>query len=96
LVSIGAGAAATGLTRTLCELSGRISYSIRMIHYAAAMVFANYCWPHGIDMKAMLWVIRAITPALVGFTYLLLAFYDEPLRQAALNQSKQGRLLVNR
>jgi hypothetical protein len=44
----------------------------------------------------MPWVIGAITLALVGFSYLVLVFYDEPLQQAALNQSKQGRLLVNR
>jgi len=95
LVSIGAGAAVTGLTRTLCELSGRISYPIHMIHYAAVMVFANYCWSRGIGVKAMPWVIGAITLALVGFSYLVLVFYDEPPRQAAL-KSKQGRLLVNR
>jgi len=41
-------------------------------------------------------VIGVITLALVGFSYLVLVFYDEPLRQAALNQSKQGRLLVSR
>jgi peptidoglycan/LPS O-acetylase OafA/YrhL len=81
LVAIGAGADVSGLTGKVCDLCGRVSYPIYMVHYAVVMVFANYNWTHSIGQEAVPWVIGAITLGLIGFSYLVLVFYDEPVRQ---------------
>lgn len=81
LVAIGAGTRVSGLTRSACELAGRVSYPIYMIHYSVVMVFANYCWTRGIGPKAMPWVIGATTLGLIVLSYPVLVFYDEPVRR---------------
>jgi peptidoglycan/LPS O-acetylase OafA/YrhL len=65
LVALGAGARVSGPTRAVCELSGRVSYPIYMVHYAAVMVFANYCWSHDMKQQVLPWVIGAMTLGLV-------------------------------
>jgi peptidoglycan/LPS O-acetylase OafA/YrhL len=81
LVAVGAGATASGSIGTLCDVCGRISYPIYMVHYAVVMVFANYSWSHVLPVGAQRWLIGALTLGLMGFSYLVLVFYDEPVRK---------------
>jgi peptidoglycan/LPS O-acetylase OafA/YrhL len=81
LVAIAAGANASGFAGRVCDLGGRVSYPLYMVHCAVVMVFLNYNWTHGITKEALPWVIAAITLGLVGFSYMALVFYDEPVRR---------------
>jgi peptidoglycan/LPS O-acetylase OafA/YrhL len=81
MVALGAGAQSSGLMRSLCTLSGRISYPIYMVHYAFVMVFFNYHWTRTIGPEKLPWVIAASTISIVLISYGILVFYDEPLRR---------------
>lgn len=81
LVAIGAGASASGPIGTLCDVCGRISYPIYMIHYSVVAVFANYGWSHVMRAERQSWLIGALTLGLIGFSYFVLVFYDEPVRK---------------
>jgi peptidoglycan/LPS O-acetylase OafA/YrhL len=81
LVAVGAGARASGWMGTVCDVCGRISYPVYMVHYASVMVFANYNWSHAMRVESQRWMIGALTLGLIGFSYLVLVFYDEPVRE---------------
>jgi peptidoglycan/LPS O-acetylase OafA/YrhL len=81
MVALGAGAHVSGWARRACELAGRVSYPLYVIHYAAVMVFANYCWTRAVRMRTLPWLIAGITLGLIVISYWALVFYDEPLRR---------------
>jgi peptidoglycan/LPS O-acetylase OafA/YrhL len=89
MVAIGAGADTSGWIGQVCRFSGRISYPIYTIHYAFSMLFANYHWTRGIDVKALPWVIAVLTGLVILIAYGVLVLYDEPIRRK-LNLSRSG------
>jgi peptidoglycan/LPS O-acetylase OafA/YrhL len=81
LIAIGAGATASGLIGSVCGVCGRISYPLYMVHHGVAMVCANYGWSHTLGVRAQVLLNAAVTLGLMGFSYLVLVYYDEPVRK---------------
>jgi peptidoglycan/LPS O-acetylase OafA/YrhL len=81
LIAMGAGARAPGLIGSVCSLSGRISYPLYMVHHGIVMMYANYNWSHAIGVRAQVLLNGALTLGLMGFSYLVLIYYDEPVRK---------------
>jgi peptidoglycan/LPS O-acetylase OafA/YrhL len=81
LIAIGAGSSASGLAGSVCHVGGRISYPLYMVHHGVVMMFTNYIWSHPMGGQAQALSIGAITLALIGFSYLVLIYYDEPVRR---------------
>jgi peptidoglycan/LPS O-acetylase OafA/YrhL len=81
LIGIGAGAGASGLIGSLCSVCGRISYPLYMLHHGVVMMSANYNWSHAIGAQARALLSGALALGLIGFSYLVLVYYDEPVRK---------------
>lgn len=81
LIAIGAGASASGLIGSVCSVCGRISYPLYMVHHGVVMICSNYTWSHAIGMRAQALLNVALTLSLIGFSYLVLVYYDEPVRK---------------
>lgn len=81
LIAIGAGASASGLMAGVCSVLGRISYPLYMVHHGVSMISANYNWSHAIGAQAQALLNGALTLGLIGFSYLVLVYYDEPVRK---------------
>jgi len=90
LVMLGAGATLGEGSKKFCKLAGEISYPLYMTHYAVIYVFGNYYdKTHPGPAELALVVIGGVI-AMVGFAYLVMKFYDIPLR-AHLSRRKTGR-----
>ncbi len=81
VVMAGAGETiVTGLTGKLCRLSGRLSYPVYMIHCTFIFLFAHWVGSHH-PSQVLFWSVGIATYIGVVFlAWLLLTFYDEPLR----------------
>lgn len=91
LVSLGAGAVPPSRAKWLCEFSGKISYPLYMTHYAAIWVFGNYFTTYKPGTGELAVIITTGTIVLIGFAYLVMVFYDIPLRRYL--SSKRERTL---
>jgi peptidoglycan/LPS O-acetylase OafA/YrhL len=80
IVALGAGAESTGFLEKLCNLCGRISYPMYMLHYAVITCFVNYQSTRVVEPHVLSRVIAALAILIVAFSYAVLTFYDEPLR----------------
>ncbi|MGN6481829.1 acyltransferase family protein [Luteibacter sp.] len=90
LVMLGAGATLGERSKKFCKLAGEISYPLYMTHYAVIYAFGNYYdKTHPGPTELALVVIGGVI-AMVGFAYLVMKFYDIPLR-AHLSRRKTGR-----
>lgn len=81
LIAAGAGASlSTGLTK-LCAFLGKLSYPLYMTHYGAMWIFGNYLASHKPDTLHLSLIVVSGLIFLVGFAYLVLLVYDEPIRR---------------
>lgn len=88
LVAFGAGAALVlGLKKT-CILSGKLSYPLYMTHYAVMWMFGNYYAAHKPGTGLLAFIIIAGLIVLSAFAYLVMIFYDAPVRYY-LNRKRQ-------
>jgi peptidoglycan/LPS O-acetylase OafA/YrhL len=94
IVVLGAGARTSKYMVRLCDLSGRISYPMYMVHYAFIMVFANYHWTRKISAENLPYVIAVLTAGIVLFSYAILILYDEPVRRWFTEQRRMRRRTV--
>lgn len=81
LVSLGAGAILNPNLRKICLFSGNISYPLYMTHYAVLWIFGNYYINYKPDTTQLVLIIVPTIFILVGFAYLVMRFYDIPLRK---------------
>jgi peptidoglycan/LPS O-acetylase OafA/YrhL len=81
IVSLGAGAKLTSGVRKFCEFSGNISYPLYMTHYAVIWMFLNYYTAHKPGTAQLSLIIITGTIILIGFAYLVMRFYDIPVRK---------------
>ncbi|MFT3845335.1 MAG: acyltransferase [Lacibacter sp.] len=81
LVSLGAGAVLSQITKRIYVFSGNISYPLYMTHYAAMWMFGNYYNSHKPGTTELFFVITAGTLLLIGVSYLVMIAYDIPLRK---------------
>ncbi|WP_436486572.1 acyltransferase family protein [Chitinophaga sp. ARDCPP14] len=80
LLSLGAGAAAHGWIRSFCTFTGRLSYPLYMTHIWAVWIFGNYLNAKKPGQGEMYLAATAVFAGSVLLAYLVLRFYDEPVR----------------
>lgn len=81
LVSLGAGSVLWPSLKKLCNFSGNISYPLYMTHYAFIWVFGNYFTNRKPALSELPYVIITGVIFLVLFAYLMMKFFDEPVRK---------------
>ncbi|MBB5441225.1 peptidoglycan/LPS O-acetylase OafA/YrhL [Pedobacter sp. AK017] len=80
LVALGAGTALKSGLKKLCNFFGNISYPLYMTHYSVIWVFAHYYKIYK-PVTYINLIIAGGVIFLIGFAYLILLFYDIPLRK---------------
>jgi peptidoglycan/LPS O-acetylase OafA/YrhL len=90
LVALGAGATLNPSVKKICVLSGNISYPLYMTHYAVMWIFANYYTEYKPDTTLLVLIIIGGTILLIGFAYLVMVFYDIPLRKYLTSKRKSA------
>jgi peptidoglycan/LPS O-acetylase OafA/YrhL len=88
LVALGAGADLKAGLKKLCVFFGKISYPLYMTHYAAIWMFFNYYTAHKPALPQLTLVIITGVMLLLGFAYLVMTFYDIPLRNYLTSRRK--------
>jgi peptidoglycan/LPS O-acetylase OafA/YrhL len=81
LIALGAGARIATSIKKLCVFLGKISYPLYMTHYAVLWMFGNYYTSHQPDTMQLALIIIAGLILLVGAAYLVMIFYDFPVRK---------------
>lgn len=90
IVSLGAGAQLSSSLKGLCNFSGRISYPLYMTHYAVIWIFGNYLTTRKPPVNELALVIVTGTILMVGFAYLVMIFFDEPVRKYLTARRSKG------
>ena len=86
LVALGAGAVLSPGLKKLCVFSGNISYPLYMTHYAFLWVFGNYLTTRKPDSGQLAVIVPVAVILLIGFAYLVMVYYDIPLRRYLNNK----------
>ncbi|MFT4155482.1 acyltransferase family protein [Parafilimonas sp.] len=81
IVSLGAGSALNPKMKSICIFSGNISYPLYMTHYAALWIFGNYYTTFKPPMEKLPYIIIPGVIFLVVFAWLVMKFYDMPVRK---------------
>ncbi len=81
IVSLGAGATLSSRFEKTCVFAGDISYPLYMTHYAVMWIFGNYFLTFKPNTTELTFIIFIGTILLVGFAYLVMVFYDIPVRK---------------
>jgi peptidoglycan/LPS O-acetylase OafA/YrhL len=81
LIALGAGTTLAPAFRKTCIFSGKISYPLYMTHYAALWMFRNYYINYKPGSIQLTFIVIAGLIVLTGFAYLVMMFYDIPLRK---------------
>ena len=89
LIALGAGATLTPRLKNLCIFSGKISYPLYMTHYAVIWMFLNYYTNHKPGTTQLFFIITTGTILLVGVAYLVMRFYDIPVRKYLTEKRKR-------
>ena len=89
LVSLGAGSVLNPGLKKICVFSGNISYPLYMTHYAALWMFGNYYTNYKPDTTQLTFIVISGVVLLVGFAYLVMVFYDIPLRKYLSDKRKE-------
>lgn len=89
LVALGAGSVLKPGLKKVCVFSGQISYPLYMTHYAVLWMFGNYYTNQKPDTIELTFIVVIATILLVGFAYLVMTFYDIPLRKLLNDKWKE-------
>jgi peptidoglycan/LPS O-acetylase OafA/YrhL len=89
LVALGAGATLTRRLKKVCIFSGKISYPLYMTHYSVMWIFGKYYSQYKPATTQLFFIVTAAIILLVGFAYLVMRFYDIPVRRYL--SAKRGR-----
>ncbi|MBB5396452.1 acyltransferase [Mucilaginibacter sp. AK015] len=90
IVALGAGATLSPGLKTLCNFSGNISYPLYMTHYAVIWMFGNYYSSHKPGTSQLALIIIAGIIVLVGVAWLVMVFYDTPVRRYLTERRKRA------
>lgn len=90
LVSLGAGSSLSPQWKKVCRLSGNISYPLYMTHYAAIWIFGNYYTNEKPTAGELPYIIIPGIIFLVVVAYLVMRFYDIPVRRYLAKKRQQG------
>ena len=81
LISLGAGATLSPGLKNICNFSGKISYPLYMIHYSVIWMFFNYYGLYKPGTGLLVGIIITGTLLLIGAAWLVMVFYDTPIRK---------------
>lgn len=81
LVSLGAGSSLSPQWKKVCRFSGNISYPLYMTHYAAIWIFGHYYTNEKPTAGELPYIIIPGIIFLVVVAYLVMRFYDIPVRR---------------
>jgi peptidoglycan/LPS O-acetylase OafA/YrhL len=95
LIALGAGAVLNPGLKKVCVFSGNISYPLYMTHYAALWMFGNYYTNHKPDSMQLTFIVIAGLILLVGLAYLVMVFFDIPVRKYWSDKQKEGLSKIN-
>ncbi len=90
LVSLGAGSSLSPQWKKVCQFSGNISYPLYMTHYAVMWIFGNYYTTKNPQISVLPYIIIPGIILLVVFAYLVMRFYDIPVRRYLTRKRQQG------
>ena len=71
--------AGTGMIR-LCKFSGHLSYPLYITHIPFVYVLAGYSWTRHPSLNVKLTLISLLIPFVIFVSWLVLKYYDEPVR----------------
>jgi peptidoglycan/LPS O-acetylase OafA/YrhL len=71
--------AGTGMIR-LCKFSGHLSYPLYITHIPFVYVLAGYSWTRHPSLHVKLTLIFLLIPFVIFIAWLVLKYYDEPVR----------------
>jgi len=91
LIALGAGSEVTPCLKKICNFSGNISYPLYMTHYAAIWMFGNYFINYKPDTTQLTLIVILGLIILVGIAYLVMTFYDIPVRKYLNNKRNKKR-----
>lgn len=81
LIALGAGAKISQGLKKICVFFGKISYPLYMTHYAVIWMFLNYYTSHKPGTSQLALIIITGTGLLLLVAYLVMIFYDAPVRR---------------
>ncbi len=82
LVWIGASGVHRGKqSEKVCNFLGRLSYPLYAVHYPSLYLFFAWIWAEGFAVADVWWMCIPIFAFNIGLAYLLLKYYDEPVRR---------------
>ena len=90
-VSLGAGSIVSPQWKKVCRFSGDISYPLYMTHYAAIWVFGNYFTSKKPPANELPYIIVPGIIFLVAIAYLVMVFYDKPVRNYLAKKRRQAQ-----
>ena len=96
LVALGAGAVLSDSLKKVCIFMGNIIYPLYMTHYACIWWFGNYYITHNPPQEHLPWIIGIGTAAMVFFAWLVMTFYDIPIRSFLTRKRKERLQLIEK
>jgi peptidoglycan/LPS O-acetylase OafA/YrhL len=90
LIALGAGANLAPALKKLCVFLGQLSYPLYMTHYAVLWMFGNYYGSHKLSASQLAMIIIVSLILLIGFSYLVMVFYDIPVRKYLSEKRKES------
>lgn len=82
IVWLGASGRTTDVRSTkICNFLGRISYPVYIIHYPAMYFFYAWVWDNGLTFGQVWPVVIAMFAGIIIAAWLIMKFYDEPVRE---------------
>lgn len=89
IIALGAGAKLRPSVEKLCKFSGNLSYPLYMTHYAFLWMFYDYIDKHKLSGGQLALIIAPSVIVLIGFAYLVMNFYDGPVRKYFTERRKR-------
>jgi peptidoglycan/LPS O-acetylase OafA/YrhL len=89
IVALGAGVKPGTHERKLCLFAGQLSYPLYMTHYAGIWIFGHYYTTQNPGTTELTIVIVAGVLFLIAFAWLVMKWYDLPVRRYLMNKRKQ-------
>lgn len=81
ITSLGAGTTVSEKLKPIALFMGKISYPLYMCHYWLISGFGNYFIKNNPSGWPLFWIVSGSTLGLILLAYLIMRFYDEPIRK---------------
>ncbi|MDR1171796.1 MAG: acyltransferase [Bacteroidales bacterium] len=95
IISIGAGADATGRMKKFCIFIGKLSYPLYMTHITTVWIFGDYyckAKPQGMELVGL---VACLCLFNLVFAYAVMRLYDEPVRAWLTQKANRLKTLRN-